>query len=267
MLNIPEEELYIKEIRRAVISRLPKRFIPMDVPRKDEALIYTISGSCRYRLDDGQVLLAGAGDILFLARGVDYSMEILSQAYCYIPCVFLLDTDRPYRSLLIHPDNGALFDNLFRKLAGKHSITGPGQRLECLSILYRIWAAILQNGKDYVSGSARLRIEDARAYIQSHISDPGLRVADLARRAALSEVHFRNLFASLYQISPSGYILQERVNYAKELMTLNELRLEEIAAQSGFSSLAHMCKVFKSLTGSTPGAYRASQRKQNLTDL
>ena len=86
-------------------------------------------------------------------------------------------------------------------------------------------------------------------------------MADLAERTELSEVHFRNLFVSLYQMSPSAYILQERVNYAKELMTLSELRLEEIAAQSGFSSLAHMCKVFKSTTGTTPGAYRAKLTK------
>lgn len=262
MLDIQKDELYIKEIRRAVMSRLPRRFIPMDAPRQDEAFIYTISGSCRYRLNDGRTLVAQPGDVLFLARGTDYSLEILSEEYVYIPCVFLLDTQQPCRSLLIRPDNVALFDNLFHRLAKKYSVTGPGRKLDCMSILYRICAAILQNdNRGYVPGSARLRIEDARAYIQSHISDPQLRVADLAERAELSEVHFRNLFASLYQMSPSSYILHERVNYAKELMTLNELRLEEVAAQAGFSSLAHMCKVFKNLTGTPPGAYRARLTK------
>ena len=260
MLNIQNDELYIKDIFRAVISRLPRRFIPMGTPRTNEAFIYTIAGSCRYELADGTAFVAGSGDVMFLARGVDYSMEILTDEYRYIPCVFLFDTDRSCESMLIRPDNIALFDSLFHKLAGKYSVTGPGQKQLCMALLYQICAAIMQNGKrDYVPGSARRRIEEARADIQANIHDPGLRVADLARKAEMSEVHFRKLFMSLYRMSPSGYIMSERVNYAKELMALSELRLEDVAAQSGFSSLAHMCKAFKAVVGVTPGRYRTKQ--------
>lgn len=258
MLNIQNEELYIKDVFRAVVSQLPRRFISMGTPRVNEAFIYTIAGSCRYEIDDGQSLIARAGDVVFLPRGVDYAMEILTDEYRYIPCVFLLDTDRSCKSVLIRPDNIALFDSLFHKLAKKHSVTGPGQKQLCMALLYQICAAIMQNGKqDYVPGSARRRIENARTYIQSNIHDPRLRVADLAQKAEMSEVHFRKLFMSLYRMSPSAYIMSERVNYAKELMEFKELRLEEVAVQSGFSSLAHMCKVFKAVVGVTPGIYRA----------
>lgn len=262
MLNIQKDELYIKDIFRVVISKLPRRFIPMGIPRENEAFIYTISGSCRYALGDGQTFEAQAGDIVFLSRGTDYSMEILSEEFRYIPCVFMFQTEMLCESVLIRPDNVTLFDGLFYKLAKQFSITGPGQKQMCMALLYQICGAILQNGqRNYVSGSARLRIEDARTYIQSHISDSGLRIADIARRAQMSEVHFRKLFISLYQMPPSEYILNERVNCAKELMALSELRLEDVAAQAGFSSLAHMCKVFRSVVGITPGAYRSNYVK------
>lgn len=257
MLDIRKDELYIKDIFRAMSSRLPRRFIPMGNPRSDDAFIYTVSGSCRYELDDGSVYVAQPGDVMFLGCGVDYSMEILTDESRYIPCVFLFDTDQPRRSVLIRPDNVAVFDGLFTKLARKHSVTGPGQKQQCMALLYQICSAIMQNNRrDYVPGSTRLRIENARAYIQSHINKPTLRVADLAQKAEMSEVHFRKLFISLYQMSPSAYIMGERVNHAKELMSLSELRLEDVAVQSGFSSLAHMCKVFKSVTGISPGTYR-----------
>lgn len=262
MLNIQTEELYIKDIFRAVISRLPRRFIPLGTPRENEAFIYTITGSCRYEIEDGAVFTAQPGDVMFLPRGVDYSMEILTDEYRYIPCVFLFDTEESCESMLVRPDNIALFDSLFHKLARKYSITGPGQKQLCMALLYQICAAIMQNGKrDYVPGSTRLRIENARTYIQAHIHNPRLRVADLAKKAEMSEVHFRKLFISLYQMSPSAYIMGERVNHAKELMALSELRLEDVASQSGFSSLAHMCKVFKSVVGVTPGIYRTKHIK------
>lgn len=262
MLNIQTDELYIKDIFRVVISRLPRRFIPLGTPRDTECFIYTVSGECRYALDDGRTFDVQAGDVMFLARGADYSMDIRSEEFRYIPCVFLFQTDEPCESMMIRPDNVPLFDSLFHKLARKHSITGPGQRQLCMSLLYQICAAIMQNERrDYMPGSTRLRIENTRAYIQSHISNPRLRVADMAKKAEMSEVHFRKLFISLYQVSPSTYILNERVNRAKELMALSELRLEEVAVQSGFSSLAHMCKVFKAVVGATPGAYRANHVK------
>ncbi len=262
MLDIRKEELYIKDIFHAVVSRLPRRHIPMGIPRGDDVFIYTVAGNCRYELEGGTSFVARPGDVMFLARGVDYSMDILTDEYRYIPCVFLLDTDQQCQSMLIRPDNIAVFDNLFHKLAKKYGITGPGQKQLCMALLYQICAAIMQNGqRDYVPGSTRIRIENARSYIQTNISDPNLRVANMAKMAEMSEVHFRKLFTSLYQMSPSSYILNERVNYAKELMALNELRLEDVAMQSGFSSLAHMCKVFKTLVGVTPGTYRANHMK------
>lgn len=257
MLDIRNDELYIKDIFRVVLSRLPRRLIPLGKPRSDDAFVYTLSGSCRFVLDDGSVYITQPGDVMYLSYGVDYSMEILTDEFRYIPCVFLFDSDQPRKSQLIRPDNIAVFDSLFTKLAKKHSVTGLGQKQLCMALLYQICSAIMQNDRrNYVPGSTRLRIENARAYIQSHINKPTLRVADLAKKAEMSEVHFRKLFISLYQMSPSAYIMGERVNHAKELMSLSELRLEDVAAQSGFSSLAHMCKVFKSVTGMSPGTYR-----------
>lgn len=259
MLDIRKEELYIKDIIRAVVSRLPRRSIPMDRPRINDAFLYTISGSCRFKLDNGESFDVRPGDVVYLARGVDYAMEILTDEYRYIPCVFLFDTDQPCRSMRIRHEDPAVLDSLFHKLAKNRSITDPGQKQICMALLYQICAVIVQNeGRGGVAGSARLRIEKLRTYIQSHIAEPYLKVAKLAEMAEMSEVHLRKLFVKLYQVTPSVYILHARVNYAKELMSLKELRLEDVAMQSGFSSLAHMCKVFKAVVGVSPGVYRAN---------
>ena len=126
-----------------------------------------------------------------------------------------------------------------------------------MALLYEIYSLMIQNNQDmYVPGSARVRIENARAYIQENITDPNLSVADLAKAAQMSDVHFRKLFSNLYSCTPSKYILQQRVSYSQKLMGLNELQLEDIALQSGFSSLPHFCRVFKNVTGTTPAVFR-----------
>jgi len=262
MPSICTDELYIKEFSRATLSRSGQRYIPMDYPRRDDAFLLTLSGSCRFTLHDGRCFTAQPGELMYLARGTDYALEILTDSYHYIPCTFLFDTREPCQSLLIHPREPAVLEGLFRKLAKTYEVTGPGQKQLCIALLYRICAYILQNeAGQYLPGSSAQKLEAARTYIQSHITDQNLHVALLLENAGMSEVHFRKLFSRQYQLTPSAYIRHQRVRYAAGLMAEKELRLEEVAEQSGFSSLAHMCKVFKAITGTTPGAYRTNQQK------
>ena len=78
----------------------------------------------------------------------------------------------------------------------------------------------------------------------------------LAADAAMSEVHFRRLFARTFGISPARYIMRARVDRAKVLMADSSYSLADIAEQSGFSSPPYFYRVFRDITGSTPAAYR-----------
>lgn len=54
------------------------------------------------------------------------------------------------------------------------------------------------------------------------------------------------------------YYLLQRVERVKELIDYDELSIKEIAWQSGFSSIAHLSRQFKQLTGLTPTEYKSS---------
>lgn len=53
------------------------------------------------------------------------------------------------------------------------------------------------------------------------------------------------------------YYLLQRIEYVKELIAYGELSIKEIAWRTGFSSVAHLSRQFKQLTGMTPTAYKA----------
>lgn len=55
------------------------------------------------------------------------------------------------------------------------------------------------------------------------------------------------------------YFLLQRMEYVKELLQYGERNLKEIAWQTGFSSVAHLSRQFKQLTGMTPTAYKECQ--------
>ena len=98
-------------------------------------------------------------------------------------------------------------------------------------------------------------IKDAIAYVaKSYAAD--LSVADLARRANLSESQFTRIFRRQTETSPAQYILQTRINAARILLETTDKLLTDIAAETGFYDHAHFVKTFKRIVGTTPSRYR-----------
>jgi AraC family transcriptional regulator len=61
----------------------------------------------------------------------------------------------------------------------------------------------------------------------------------------------RTLNASAY-----AFVVDRRIQRAKQLLRVGDLSLKEIAAAVGFSDQAHMTRMFRTKLGMTPGQYR-----------
>ncbi len=68
--------------------------------------------------------------------------------------------------------------------------------------------------------------------------------------------HLSNLFSEVEGITIEQYIINQKIEKVKELLTYNELSLSQIAFQLGYSSTAHLSNQFKKLTGLTPSKFR-----------
>ncbi|MCR5750331.1 MAG: AraC family transcriptional regulator [Kiritimatiellae bacterium] len=105
-------------------------------------------------------------------------------------------------------------------------------------------------------------IKDAITYVsKTYASD--ISVADLARRANLSESQFTRIFRRQTETSPAHYIVQTRINAARTLLETTDKLLTDIATETGFYDHAHFIRTFKRLVGMTPSRYR----KQHWTGL
>jgi len=251
------DQLHITKIIRVFEAKLMRQHLPFSSPRTAHCFIFTLAGGCVFTLKNGTVLNASAGDLVYLSEGVDYAMDIQSDQFHYYNCIFRAergDFGKCFSATLRAPQE---FENLFRRLYNAYSVSAPARKLMCLSLLYRIYAQIVQDSNSgYVPGSAKAKIDEARVYIQTHLPDLNLQISVLAEKAGFSEAHFRKIFRDQYGVSPAKFITGERIAFAKKLLELEKMRLEDIALQSGFSSLPYFCKVFKAETGVTPGIYR-----------
>jgi AraC-like DNA-binding protein len=82
-------------------------------------------------------------------------------------------------------------------------------------------------------------------------------VADIAAAAGLSANHFSQGFKKVTGVTPHRWLMQARVDAAKDLLRNSDLTLKAIADACGFVDQSHFTKVFSRETGMTPAIWRA----------
>jgi AraC-like DNA-binding protein len=107
-------------------------------------------------------------------------------------------------------------------------------------------------------GLAPWQLRLARDTINANLEEE-LSLEQIARECRLSVSHFARAFTRSTGISPHRWLMQRRVDVAKDLMLSTDSSLVEISLKCGFSDQSHFTKVFAEATGETPGRWRQIQ--------
>ena len=83
-----------------------------------------------------------------------------------------------------------------------------------------------------------------------------IKIKDLAELLGISQFHFSRLFKQTTGISPHQYVVQQRIELAKQLLSQENVSIADVALNCGFNSHSHLGKYFRQITGMTPKAYR-----------
>jgi len=78
----------------------------------------------------------------------------------------------------------------------------------------------------------------------------------VSRAVNTSTFYFCKLFKKATGLNFTEYLSQLRIEKAKNLLLNPNLRVSEIAYETGFQSLTHFNRVFKRIAGQSPTTYR-----------
>lgn len=81
-------------------------------------------------------------------------------------------------------------------------------------------------------------------------------IADIAEACGLSRSYFIKAFRQTVGTTPHRWLLEQRVQKAQELLRMPGRSITDVALLCGFADQAHMTRVFTSLVGVSPGAWR-----------
>lgn len=78
----------------------------------------------------------------------------------------------------------------------------------------------------------------------------------LSRHACMSRPSFFRLFRREYGISPTQYIIRERIVKARQLLSETNAAVSAVCFECGFEDVNHFIRVFRQSEGVTPGGFR-----------
>ncbi|WNC74177.1 AraC family transcriptional regulator [Thalassotalea psychrophila] len=98
-------------------------------------------------------------------------------------------------------------------------------------------------------------VQQAIKFIQANL-DKQLKSADVAAHVGLHQSHFRQIFRDVTQTTLHSYVLQLRLEHARDLLLNTAVSIVEIAENSGFSSQSHMTSSFRRYYDMSPASIR-----------
>lgn len=104
-------------------------------------------------------------------------------------------------------------------------------------------------------------VEQAVKYIRNNYSKP-IKVADIAAYVCVNRSYLYKMFEKSLQMSPQEFLSRFRISRAKELLTVTELSIEEIAASCGYGDALVFSKSFKKQMGTPPSVYRKEHTEE-----
>ncbi|MGV2883141.1 response regulator [Paenibacillus taichungensis] len=139
-----------------------------------------------------------------------------------------------------------LYADLFR-LPGLSEAQGKVREV-CLLVQHRIASGRQHVYKDIV--------EQALSFTKEHYADPDLSIQKVCGHLHISSGYFCGIFKKEVQLTFLQYLMQIRMEAAKELLRSTEMKSFEIAGQVGFAEPNYFSFCFKKHIGVSPKEYR-----------
>ncbi|WP_135553436.1 response regulator transcription factor [Paenibacillus cymbidii] len=116
------------------------------------------------------------------------------------------------------------------------------------------------------AGSGKRAIHEVKRYVESHYQGK-LSLQEIADAVNVSKPYLANVFRQETGTTIWNYLIAVRMRKAKELLLTTNKKLNDIAAEIGYTDSAHFAKVFKAYYGMNTSALKSKFYSTGLEEL
>ena len=104
-------------------------------------------------------------------------------------------------------------------------------------------------------GLSGYKLRRVQEFINENLEED-LSLAEIAAVADLSQYHFARSFRKTTGFTPQQFLMQQRIERAKDLLAKDDLPIVEISLRTGFKNQSHFTTLFRKYTKFTPKLWR-----------
>lgn len=128
---------------------------------------------------------------------------------------------------------------------------------------------LLKSGLELMDDKKAVLIEKIKNIIieMVHYTDelPKVNYSDyISEKVGLDYTHISKVFSEVKGITIEHFIIAHKIERVKELLLYDELNLTQISYMMNYSSVAHLSKQFKKVTGLTPSFFKQLKDKKRI---
>ena len=224
------------------------------VERESYGISLCYSGQITYKMN-GKTFVSKKDTAILHPQGATY--DIAGDKDGLFPVINFYSRDFLCGELKVIPlKNPQACLKLFEAVKSSYN---DGDQLKAFGHLYMLLGEIFSE-----SAKKRGPLDTVIKYINENLGSAELSNTQIAEQIGISEVYLRKLFAKHLCKTPKQYVLDLRLQRAKELLVESNLKMTDIAEICGFSSVYHFCRAFKDRTGQTPTQYASANKIYNI---
>ena len=129
-----------------------------------------------------------------------------------------------------------------------------------LELLANVMRDLSSNKLTVLSLEEKKQVYQAREIVIQNLNNP-VPLLELARQIGLNDYKLKVGFREIFGTTVFGYLRQERLERALQLLEEGKMNVTEVSYAVGYSSLSHFSKVFALQFGIKPGSFLAETRK------
>jgi AraC-like DNA-binding protein len=141
------------------------------------------------------------------------------------------------------------------------------QREEIKKTLYEAGLELMEDKRAILLEKIKLAIIDVVHYREEDVKINFSHY--LSEKLQYDYTHLANVFSEASGTTIEQYMIAQKVERIKELITYDELNITEIAWKMNYSSVAHLSNQFKKVTGLSPSHFKKikEKKRQPLEDV
>lgn len=220
------------------------------------AVAYVLDGETEYTIDGQKYIVKKDDVIVFPPKTMRSGKTNPEHPWSFINILFRMETNEAAanyfnKSIIIMKNMNDSIRKKFLDTSGAWTGKNPLYQIKCNYLTMEILYKMILSEMPYHKVPHIKKLEKARKMIQDNFRND-ISVEELAASIGLSVSYFRRLFHEAYGVAPMQYIMDLRIENARDLLLSGEVNVTEAANLSGFDDIYYFSALFKRKTGSTP---------------